>query len=236
MQLTTRDRKLIEDVALHHVMTREQIVRLGYFSSVSRANRRLLRLVKAGCLSRVVVTTSAEPRKAVYRASKGLHSVIDSRIVALLASRRTTAMQIDHSLAVVEVRIKLRALGVTTWMAEPQCRHQYVVSRGSARRTEDVRPDGLAKFGDKCFFVEVDRGNVSLPRIRAKFASYGEYIRSGAFGEAYGALQPAVLLVTTSARRKLSVTRQVPKHCPLPVFIHQASTFDAFSKTSEVAQ
>ena len=145
-------------------------------------------------------------------------------------------MQIDHSLAVVETRIKLKALGITAWMAEPQCRHQYVICQGSVRRAEDVRPDGLAKFGDQCLFVEVDRGNVSLPRIRAKFASYGEYVRSGAFGETYGAIQPAVLLITTSARRKLSVSRQVPKHCPLPVFIHQASTFDAFSKTSEVMQ
>jgi len=236
VELTPRDRQMVEDIALHHVMTRDQIISLGYFTSISRANRRLLTLLKSGLLERVAVNASAEPRQALYRASKRVREHFDSRVVALLSSRRISPMQLDHSLAVVDTRIKLRALGMTGWLSEPQCRHRYVVSQGSVRRTEDVRPDGLARFDKRYLFIEVDRGSVSLPRIKAKLVAYGVYSRSGMMSETYGPIQPAILFVTTGLLRKRNLVGSIPDGFPMRVFVHTGLSFQACSSVTELSR
>jgi hypothetical protein len=236
VELTTRDCRLIEDIALHHLMTREQIVTLGYFTSISRANRRLLTLVKSGYLERIRVNSAAEPRKALYRASQTASAAIDPRVTALLSSRRVSAMQLDHSLAVVDARIKLKTLGMDRWLAEPQCRHQYTVSQGLRRVSEDVRPDGVARFGDRLLFVEVDRGNVSLSRIKAKLQAYATYQRSGMLNETYGPIDPAILIITTATLRKRNIAGVIPHNVPFPIYVHTVTGFRACTTLSEVAR
>ncbi len=236
MELTARDRRLIEDIVLHHVMTSQQTVALGYFSSLSRANRRLLTLVRAGLLERVTVNASFQARKALYRASKHARGSIDQRVATLLARRRCSPLQLDHSLAAVDVRIKLRDLRMDRWLAEPQCRHKYTIQRGSLTQAEDFRPDGVATFREWLVFVEVDRGTVSLARFKAKLDGYATYVRSGVLVETYGQVQPVLLVVTTGALRQRHLMHSLPSKFPMPARIHTSTSFQLIERCEELAR
>src|SRR5260221_13937219 len=51
LAITERDRALVGEIARFGVMSREQLMRLQFFASKTRANERLKRLVAAGYLS-----------------------------------------------------------------------------------------------------------------------------------------------------------------------------------------
>ena len=58
----------------------------------------------------------------------------------------------------------------------------YVFDRSSKRKVA-IRPDLSFTLKGRKFFVEVDRGTMSLKRFREKIKGYREYIKSGAFSE-----------------------------------------------------
>lgn len=234
MKITRRDRMLLNDVALHHVMTREQIVGLGYFASLQRANARLLMLRKAGLLNLVRLNPSVETRQHLYAVSRSAIDFLDARIGSLLAARSITPRHVDHSLAVVDIRIKLLGLGMASWLAEPQVRHRYSIASGSQTRTEDFRPDGLARFHNDLVFVEADRGNVSLSRMKLKLASYASYSKRGAMKATYGVNAARLLIVTTGSLRKSHLIRIVHLAGPFSVGLETYHSLAARQTIDEV--
>lgn len=53
MRFTERDIKLVRDIALSHIVSRDQVIDLGYFDSVTRCNSRLRGLVAADAVRKV---------------------------------------------------------------------------------------------------------------------------------------------------------------------------------------
>lgn len=194
MKLTERDVRLVRDIALSHVLGRDQIINLGYFSSVSRCNRTLERLRAAN-----LITTISTPfyGQRLSIAGTEAHEVVGEKIAKLLAFRKPTPRLLQHCLMVSEVRIALLRRGGTGWRFEPQLRHVFIW-RG---RRYDVRPDGLIQLNGELLLLEVDLGHVSAGKFREKIAGYVAYARSGIFLATYGDQAFRVLTLTTSEIR-----------------------------------
>src|SRR6478752_3394702 len=81
--LTDRDRLLLKELAIGEVIDREQAKRIAGFKSTTRANDRLLKLVRAGFLRRFFLGTRAGGTKAIYSLSaKGAQVVhIEGRLI-----------------------------------------------------------------------------------------------------------------------------------------------------------
>jgi len=232
MELTERDRRLLNDLALHRVMTRDQLIALGYFPCVKRANRRLLTLLEAGLLERVRLNHCLLPKQAVYRASHAAQSILDPRVAAVLRARGISALQLDHALSVVDARIKLLSLGAERWLAEPQCRHLFEFGG----KAIEVRPDGVAMYPGRVLLVEVDRGTVALPRMKGKLSGFAAYRRSGALARAYGEARPALLFVTAGSLRAGHLKGLEPKGFPMHLFVTTDESFRVATELGEVAR
>src|SRR6266849_8244063 len=68
--LQSRDRRLLEELALLRIIDREQAKIIAGFGSTTRANTRLLALTRAGFLRRFFLGTNAGGTKALYAISR----------------------------------------------------------------------------------------------------------------------------------------------------------------------
>lgn len=194
MRLTERDLKVIKDIALSHTLSRDSLIRLGYFSSISRCNRRMADL----CLAEFVAVHSTPFHgQHLYVAGRRASSVVGDRIAALLSGRQPTPRYLQHSMAVTETRLVLTAQLGGVWRFEQQVWDD--VTWGGLQH--QVRPDGVLLKPESVTFVEVDLGHVSPARFGQKLGGYRAYLVSGRFSEVYGAPTFALCVVTTTARR-----------------------------------
>jgi hypothetical protein len=202
MRITDRDIQLLETIALHGVLTRDQTMSLGFFGSIPRANARLCPLTKNKLLGRVCFAASMSLRQSVYFATKRAGLFIEPRVAELLLGRKNTPRFIEHSLAVADVRIALESLGALSWFHECQVRHRYSLGN---RKTEEFRPDALTCFGRDYLFVEVDRGHTSRGKLIEKFKAYDRYASLGLFQQTYDQPSFRLLVVTTGQARCRSI-------------------------------
>ena len=181
------------------------------FGSTDRANKRLLKLARAGLLRRFFLG-SGGGRKALYSLSlKGARCVG----VPLRGLRRPQGAIlvadyfVDHQLAVNALYCLLkfgrRAEGVAfrRWIAFAE------------RVTPDLPliPDGYVELaapgGPVAAFLEVDLGHESRRVWREKARKYLQLAISGAYRRAFGGDRFRVLVVANSARRVESLRRAV---------------------------
>lgn len=207
MRLTDRDVRLVKDVALSHVHSRDALVRLCYFGSVTRANARLLSLREAGYL-RVLDTPFHGGH--LYAAGARAREIVGERIAALITGRAPSPRFLRHALSVTEIRIALLARGGEGWRYEPQLRHAFRW-RGEAW---EVRPDGLVRLPKGPVMIECDLGNVSRGKFAAKLAAYRAYAQSGEAEKVYGPVPSALLTVTTGERRLAELRKLAPADAP----------------------
>jgi hypothetical protein len=201
VRLTSRDIRLIKDVALSQLLSRDQIIRLGYFTSVTRANTRLRSLRAEGYLS---LLTTPYFWQFLYAPGKRATTVVGERISALLADRAKTPRFIQHSLAVTDVRIALARLGATDWRFEAQSRHPFL--QGSS--IIEIRPDGLVHWPGQTA-IEVDMGHVDPKKFSEKLRAYAVFVASGELQRVWGADSLTLLTVTTGNLRKSRLLRLV---------------------------
>ncbi|MBS1702865.1 MAG: replication-relaxation family protein [Armatimonadetes bacterium] len=199
MKLTERDVRLVRDVALSGVLCRSQVVRLGYFSSVSRANRRLRALCGEGMLKPVDTPFHA---RRLYVPGLAAVSVLGDEVARLVSHRSGTPRFLQHALAVTELRIGL-ADADRKWRFEGQARHRFAFGK----REHDLRPDGLLLSESGAMFVEADLGHVSLPRFARRFEGYRAYFGGGSFASVYGSRKHRILVVTTGELRRSHVSK-----------------------------
>ncbi len=181
------------------------------FGSVDRANKRLLKLTRAGLLRRFFLG-SGGGRKALYALSeKGARCVG----VPLRGPRRPQGAIlvadsfVDHQLAVNALSIALKfgtlPLGIAfrRWIAfsQPITPDLPLIPDGYV---ELVSPQGVMAA-----FVEVDLGNESLRVWREKARKYLQLAISGTYGRLFGGERFRVLVVAHSARRTESLCRAV---------------------------
>lgn len=205
MRVTPRDIRLVRDVSLSHILSRDQAIRLGYFGSVSRANTRLKLLADAKYLK---VFETPFHAQHLYQAGVKAGELLGGRIERIVSARTGSPRYIQHALAVTEIRLALSARGKDGWRFEVQARHSFEYGGGVL----DVRPDGLFLSGSKALFIEADLGTCSLGKFGKKCAGYARYLESGSFAASYGDIAMQVLTVTTGIQRASSLNRVMGQH------------------------
>lgn len=223
MQLTARDIRLVKDVALSHVLSRDQILKLGYFTSITRTNTRVRGLVELGLLKRLDTPFF---HQSLYTAPKAAAAVTGVHVGALIAARAGSPRFLRHALMVTEARIALLTRGASEWRFEPQL--WASVSIGDT--LHQVRPDGLALIpGKGALVVEVDLGHVSPSKFAAKLRVLDHFIASGEAKRSWGFDSLRLLTLTTGPARARHLARLTPSGCS---FLHVCETFATFDLPS----
>lgn len=211
MKLTHRDKALIDDLALSHVLSRDQMLELGYFGSITRVNTRLRELVQEGFVLPLDIPFFSQ---RLYACGKGATDVVSSRVSRLISARSASPRFIQHALAITNVRIGLQKRGMAEWWAEQELWRKL----GGV----EIRPDGLAKL-QVPIFIEVDMGHVSPAKFQAKLLAYAALATSGECKSLYDFSDFRVLTVTTGPVRAKRLRRLLPLD---PGFSHLVQTFE----------
>jgi hypothetical protein len=216
MQLTQRDKQIVEAVHVYRVLRQDQLERL-FFGSKAAAQRVLVRLYDHGFLERRFVPVMAGRSPTFY--------VLDRRGADLLraelgydeltwyhSSKDLKADFLEHMLAINDVRVAFvracEGLGypLITWLGETELKADYDHVRvpGNSRPVS-VIPDGYFAIdtprGRAHFFLEVDRGTMTVARFKTKVQAYIAYYRSGKYEARFGAKGLRILTVTPSRAR-----------------------------------
>ncbi len=189
MRLTQRDVRLVRDLALSHLLSRDQVIHLGYFDSVTRANTRLRELSKARFVRPLRTPFHAQ---TLYMAGPLAVEVVGERISPLLQSRAESPRFVQHAMATTEVRIALQAKGAT-WHFEQQLWREV--------NGHILKPDGLAVTSREPIFIECDMGHVSSLRMKERLALYKALASGDRCVHCYGFPSFRLLIATTGPRR-----------------------------------
>lgn len=231
MFLTDRDHKVLRDVFLQRAVTRKQLMALGHYGSVTVANERLRLLFDHGYLQRSSIATDLGTCELIYTLGREATSHLVRQLgidrpEVMRAVETEAPLAIGHALAVTDARIAFTRIHLPNiaveWLAEPQVRHEYLHS--GVRHV--LKPDGavLVSHGDSRMiaFLEVDRGNVSLPQFTRCCESYRRYKQLRLPSEVYGVSAATMLCVVHAGDRRLGHLLAVSKHVGLPAFFASA--------------
>jgi hypothetical protein len=209
--LQPRDLSLLRELAILRVADCEQVKVVAGFGSTTRANTRLLQLVRAGLLRRFFLG-SGGGRKALYALSpKGAE-------LAQVPNRGPRRRQdevlvadyvIGHQLAVNGIYCTLKyhplPAGITfrRWIAfhEPVTPALGLIPDGYV---ELENPAGIAAS-----FLEVDLGHESLTIWRQKTKNYLQLALGGGSQKLFGQHRFRVLVLANSERRLQSIRKTV---------------------------
>lgn len=220
MRIEERDEQILCDLFLHRLMSRGQIERT-YFSSTVRANARLRLLFDYGFVGRHYPPYAPFGAQAIYSVGKAALPIVARRLemdlpeVTRLYRRTKTPTFIEHTLAITDFRLTLSQalkvhpeIALEWWLCEMQCRHEWDIrAQGGTWKKEVFKPDAFFRLRrrnhDKVFdfFVEIDLGHTSARQFEGKLHTHARYLDSGLFEQTYGNTVFCTLVVTTGARR-----------------------------------
>ena len=206
MVITPRDADLVRELALSHVLSRDQLLQLGFFGSTTRVNTRLRVLRELGIVRRIETPYF---NGSLYVPGVNAAEVLSDRIARLIATRQPSPRFLRHALSVTNIRIALTAKGATEWRNEPMLWRTFEV----AGKPMEVRPDGMAITPKGPVLIECDLGHVSPSKIASKLASYHEFQRSGHTQKLYGFDNFNLLIVTTGKLRAERLLQLAPAGC-----------------------
>jgi hypothetical protein len=205
-----RDRHLLRELAILEVADCEQIKVVAGFGSTTRANTRLLQLVRAGLLRRFFLG-SGGGRKALYALSQKGAYLVD---VPYRGPRRqqdevlVADYYIAHQLAINEIYCTVKyhpvpGIAFERWISF----HQPVTP------SLGLIPDGLVELrttsGITSCFLEVDLGHESLSIWQRKAKNYLQLAVSGDFRKQFGQTSFRVLILVNSERRLQSIRKSL---------------------------
>ena len=225
MQLTARDKAVVESVYAFRFLRQDQIQAL-LFPSRWTAQYRLIRLYQHSYLNRLFTAVPFGRGKTVY--------CLDQRGSDLVAaelgmdreetnwSRKANRVGwqfLEHTLTVNAVRIALLLASRTTgcqiagWADEGDLKRAhskatelvYVPGDRGRRQNVAVIADGyfVLRSADKKahFFLEVDRATIANSRWMRKIRAYNLYYRTGKYQAKYKTRSFRVLTVTSGEKR-----------------------------------
>lgn len=214
LRITARDVRLVRDIALSHVLSRDQILDLRYFGSATRANTRLRGLARLGLVKRHDTPFYSQ---GLYIPGPRAGEVVGERIARIIEGRCGTPRFLQHALSVTNVRIALLR------KADGQWRYEQQLWRASDEPPRfEVRPDGLF-LASNPIFVEVDLGHVAPAKFAEKLRSYARLVVSGCCESLYGFPTFRLLTVTTGSLRARHLRRLLPQDAG---FDHLVQTFE----------
>ncbi len=219
MQLTTRDIRLLKDIALSHVLTRDQVIALGYFNTITRANRRLRQLSDIGLARRLDTPFFSQ---SMHMVTSKAAELVGERVGALVAGRSGSPRFVQHALCTTNTRIRLMARGAQHWKFEQQLRRAFY----SAGTRHEIRPDGVAVIDhNRWLAVEVDLGHVAPAKFEEKLKTYQIFVNSGKCQELWGVPTFRLLTLSPGKVRSTRLLGLTPSNC---AFEHITSTFEEF--------
>jgi hypothetical protein len=202
--LQERDRHLLRELAEIRVIDREQAKLVAGFGSTTRANVRLLALVRAGLLKRLFLGTIAGGRKALYALSLQGAKLLD---LPYRAPRRrhdevlVADFFVAHQLAVNEIYCTLKHRPI------PVPEAQFIKWASFSKPIDGARsliPDGYVEIlagKSIAAFLEIDLGHESQKVWKAKLQGYLRYAVSGQFESGFTQPRFRVLVIANSERR-----------------------------------
>jgi len=211
--LQARDRKLLQELALMRIIDREQAKIVAGFSSTTRANARLLALVRAGLLRRFFLGTTIAGRKALYALSrKGAELVSVPYRGPRLPNNETFVSNsfVYHQLAINEIYCALKTgtssipgASFDRWISfyEPLSPQLRLIPDGYF---ELQTPTGVLPC-----FVEVDLGHEGMKVWKEKVRNYLQLAISGDFERRFAQSRFHVLVILNSERRLTSIRKVV---------------------------
>jgi hypothetical protein len=207
--LTGRDRRVMELLSRFHLMSRDQIMALAPFGSLTRANTRLAALLGARLLSRksLPVYPGNGSAQALYFLGKRSGSVLpidDERLSRHI--RQASRWDLGHVAHVVAANQCVTDALVAT-ARSPEARVDGFRTEPELRQVFSDRrlvPDGWFAWTESgkrfnCFF-EIDLHHEGLQEWRTKVLRYVEYAESGIHAERFGfrAFRVCVLAKSTA--------------------------------------
>lgn len=208
-----RDRHLLRELADLRVIDREQATLIAGFGSVTRVNRRLLMLHRAGLIKRYFLGTNGAGQKALYGISRRGALLVD-RPYRGLQRRADEPLVADffvqHQLAVNGLYCSLRyspiplpGVRVLGWV------HFFQPIVPEIR----LIPDGYVEFDANgktiACFLELDRGGEALKTWREKVRNYLQLAMTGSFERRFHQPSFRVLVIANSERRMHSIRAAV---------------------------
>lgn len=223
MRLTERDIDIVEAIYQHRVMRQDQIQYLLFGrKNKSGAQRRLEHLFDHGYLERVFLPVHMGEGRSptLYVLDRAGADLLRERrdypdLVWHSSSKDIRQMFIEHALAINDVMIAVtlacqeNGFELETWQGENQIKADYdrvrAVTTAGRRKSVPVVPDSyfaiVAHQRRHHFFLELDRGTMTIDRFKNKIAGYIAYHRSGKYEERYGTRSLRVLTITTGPKR-----------------------------------
>lgn len=210
--LQSRDLHLLRELAVMRVLDREQAKIVAGFGSTTRANTRLLALVRAGLLRRFFLG-SGGGRRALYALSSRGAQVVE---VPVRGPRRpqdallVADYFVGHQLAVNAIYCALK-YGA---MPIPQVEfHRWLSFSEPVVSGIGLIPDGYVEFitptGIIPCFLEVDLGHESQSIWKGKAQHYLQLAVTGKYREQFGQDRFLVLVIASSERRLHSIRKTV---------------------------
>jgi len=197
LAFTERDRAVVGEVTRFGVMSRDQLMRLKFFSSKTRANERLKRLADAGYLASQRQPLAIGGPRCVYLPGRLVADGRDAR----KRFADVSALFLTHQLGLVDIRLAFEQHSrLLRWLTE----HDL------AGLSLGLVPDAYLEYEvgglTYCAFVEYDRGTETLGRIERKVRAYLDLAQSGRFGRTFSRRFFRVFVVTDSAGRLATIS------------------------------
>lgn len=222
LRLQDRDCQLLFEIFSHKLINRDQIIALGFFNSIPRANYRLKQLVDADLIRRVLAPEYFRTSSSCYAIGNQAISLLVERFdieaeqLRFHISNTIAVSLFEHTLRIVDVRVdivkavRLSNWNLSVWLPELLCRHEYSVRHSSSGQWTHsvIKPDAFVRLTNyeqrRSYLLEVDLGHVSHQKLKQTMSAYARYA-SGPFQEVYGDNAFQVLIITTGTRRKTQI-------------------------------
>ena len=202
LTLTERDKAVLREMDRLGAVTREQLMRLRFFSSKTRANERLRKLTVAGYLTARRQPLSVGGPRLVYLPGRLMTEGRDTRARLTKASD----LFLSHQLGLGDIRLAFEQhTALSSWVPE----------KDLADLSLGLIPDAYVEYAvaslTYCAFVEYDRGTETLGRFGRKVQRYSDLAYSGRFERAFRRRFFRVLVVTDSDGRLRTLSQAIAR-------------------------
>lgn len=210
--LQDRDVQLFRALASMRVIDREQAMLTAGFGSVTRANARLIALVRAGLLRRFFIGAAAGNRKSLYSLSTKSAALIEAPIRGPRRPSDSVLVAdffVQHQLVINEIHCAMEYGTLPVGVSFERWQDFY------APLTPNLRliPDGYAELhtpdGIVASFLEVDLGSETMTIWKEKVQNYLRLAVSGECDRLTRQNRFRVLVVASTERRSQSIRKVV---------------------------
>lgn len=223
MRLMQRDVEIIKAVYDYRILKGDQIQEL-FFGSQSTASFRLSRLYQHGYLDREFLPTMGGIASSPILYSLGKkgadvlfekYGISREELRKKVGRRELSPLFLEHILQINQIRIAVTLAAkdegyfLESWFDDALLKldydHVMIDTSTGMKKNVSIIPDSYFVLevpqGRAHFFMELDRGTMTLGRYKQKIQAYRKYISSGEYQRRYHTKSLRVLTVTLNETR-----------------------------------